>query len=220
MSPKKMPVEIAQIFQEISSEVSWLHARWIIYNQLFTNSKRVDLLNGSAGTLFYLLERVLREDVQMGLCKLTDPAKTCGKDNLTLEQVRDVINVKLKIAPLAYDLDLLLDKIKVKVQPFRTIRHKTLAHLDLKTHVDPENNPLPGATFDDLHEVLKLLSEFMNTVEKYFCESETGYEHFLMYGSDGDALVNLLKYGQRYEQLLGSTVLDYSDLENLPYKEA
>jgi hypothetical protein len=212
-----MPTEIIHIFERLSSELSGLHARWKIYNQLFIDQKRIDLLNESAGSLFYLIERVICDDLLLGICRLTDPAKSYGKDNLTLEQLLNIIKVELQQQILLDKLEPLLCEITAKREPFQTIRHKSLAHLDLKSHIDYDNNPLPGITLDDINQMLMLMSNFMNLIESSVCDSATGYEYTIMIGSDGDALISLLKYGLRYQQLLGTSQLDYSDAEHVPY---
>ena len=90
MNPTKpIPAEIAQVYDELRSEVTWLHGRWICYRQLYAVSpKRIELLNESAGMFFYIVQDVLFDEIQVALSKLTDPAKTGKHENLSLEQLQ------------------------------------------------------------------------------------------------------------------------------------
>jgi hypothetical protein len=41
-----IPKDIDEVYEELKTEIMWLHGRWIVYRQLFAESeKRVDLLN-------------------------------------------------------------------------------------------------------------------------------------------------------------------------------
>src|ERR1700757_3279717 len=84
-----IPSGVAEVFEELRKEIIWLHARWILYNQLYGKSeKRVDLLNESAGTFFYVVQETFLADVHIALSKLSDPAATGRFDNLSLEQLQ------------------------------------------------------------------------------------------------------------------------------------
>src|SRR6185295_6641359 len=86
---KPIPADILTVYDELRSEVTWLHGRWICYRQLYAVSpKRTELLNESAGTFFYILQDVLFDEVQIALSKLTDPSRTGKFENLSLEQLQ------------------------------------------------------------------------------------------------------------------------------------
>jgi hypothetical protein len=55
-----------------------------------------------------------------------------------------------------------------------------------------------------IEESLKVAREYMNKIQIHFMGSETGYEYFSMNASDGEALISLLKYGLRYEELINN----------------
>lgn len=69
-------------------EVVWLHVKWSEYRALFASDKEtLDLLNHAAPAFFHNLQRLMWEDVLLHLCRLTDPPKSAGKDNLTLMRI-------------------------------------------------------------------------------------------------------------------------------------
>jgi len=88
-TPSKVPSAIAPVYDELRSEITWLHGRWLTYRELFAESpRRIELLNEVAGTFFYIIQEVLLDEVQVCLSKLTDPATSGKHENLSLEQLQ------------------------------------------------------------------------------------------------------------------------------------
>lgn len=194
-----IPPTIANIFTSLQNEIVWLHARWKIYEQLFGHSKeRIDLLNECAGTCFYVMQTVLFDEIQVTLSKLTDPATSNGFENLSLEQLQRHIE-KHSDAELAESLRAILDKLKKTCAVFRKRRNKQLAHLDLATALQSSTSLLPAVSHKMVNDSLELIRTYMNSIEGRYDDSETGYEHFIMHGSDGDALIALLNSALRHE---------------------
>lgn len=215
-----IPSNVNEIFQELKTEVTWLHARWIIYRQLFAQApKRIDLLNECASTFFYTIQDVLIGDVQIALSKLTDPARTGANENLSFEQLQERVE-KQGEPSLQTTLRQILDELKQKCVPFRTWRNKRLAHLDLTTAMKSTLNPLPGISRQMVEEALDLVRKYLNAIQIHYEKSETGYEHFIMTASDGEALISMLKHGLRYEELIQDRKIALNDWEESDWKEA
>jgi hypothetical protein len=71
-----IPTDIYEVYEELKTEVTWIHGRWIVYRQLFAVSeKQIDLLNECASGFFYIIQDVLLGEVQVSLSKLTDPVR-------------------------------------------------------------------------------------------------------------------------------------------------
>jgi len=70
-----------------------------------------------------------------------------------------------------------------------------------------------------IEDSLKELRYFMNQVEGYYSDSETGYEYFVMTG-DGDFLIEVLKRGLRYIELWKDKKIDFMDMQNSKYNDA
>lgn len=215
-----IPSDIDEIFQELKTEVTWLHARWIMYRQLFAQSpKRIDLLNECASTFFYTIQDVLIGDVQIALSKLTDPPRTGANENLSLEQLQERVE-KQGEPNLQASLRQTLDELKQKCTAFRTWRNKRLAHLDLTTAMRSRHNPLPDVSRQMIEDALDLVRKYLNAIQIHYDNSETGYEHFIMPASDGEALISMLKYGLRYEQLIEERKIALHDWNQSDWKDA
>ena len=215
-----IPSDIDEVYEELKTEIIWLHGRWSVYTQLFTGpDKRIDLLDKCAGTFFYILQDLLAGELQVSLSKLTDPARSMGNDNLSLEQLQE--RVKAHAEPeLAGRLRQLLDELRSKCQPFRKWRDKRRAHLDLPTSIRSNPNPLPDISQEMVEDALALVREYMNGIEVHYHDGEVAYDHIIMTASDGDALVLMLKYGPRYEELVKAESIPFDDWQRGKWHDA
>lgn len=217
---RQLPGNIGEVFKELKDEIVWLHVRWIIYRQLFGHSeKRIELLNECARAFFYIIQDVLFGEIQVILSKLTDPARTGKIENLSLEQLQERIEMQGE-KQLGIDLRKLLNNIHNKCQAFRKWRNKKLAHLDLLTTMKSSLNPLPGISRQMIEEALQVIRQYMNTIQSHYENVETDYEGFIMNGTDGEALISLLKYGLRYEELIKENKVSFEDWNRGEWKDA
>ncbi|PHV21333.1 hypothetical protein CSQ92_18460 [Janthinobacterium sp. BJB446] len=205
-----VPTGFIQIYDELRSEITWLHGRWMTYRELFgENPRRIELLEECAGTFFYIIQDVLLDEVQISLSKLTDPSSIGKHSNLSLEQLQSNLQQHGE-ATLAANCRAILDKLHVQCNAFRVRRHKTLAHLDLLTALNQLPQPLPGVSRQMIEDALKSVREYMNAIEAHYNDSEWGYEHFILNHGAG-ALLTTLRAGLRYEELVQNRALPYDD---------
>jgi hypothetical protein len=215
----KIPAQFIAIYDELRSEITWLHGRWLTHRELFAESpKRIELLNEAAGTFFYIIQEVLLDEVQVCLSKLTDPASSGKHDNLSLEQLQWQLNNHGDPA-LTARCRLLLDKIHSQCQVFRVRRHKTLAHLDLPTAMKQLPQPLPGVSRQMIGDALETVRDYMNAIEAHYNDSEWGYEHFILNHGSG-ALLATLRAGLRYEELVQERTLSFDDWRKGKWSDA
>jgi len=197
----KMPPTIEEVFKELKKEITLLHARWIIYRQLYGHSeRRIKLLNECASAFFAIIHEALLGEVQLTLSKLTDPPRSRKDENLSLEQLRERIDAQGQ-NDLANSLRNLLDDLKDKCEGMRRWRNKWLAHFDLIT-TKSNLRLLPGISRQKIEEALKVTREYMNIIEMHYNGSEERYEQFTMSGNDGEALISRLKNALSYEELI------------------
>lgn len=205
----EMPESIEKIFDEIKNEVFWLHAQWKIYRQLFAHSaKRADLLNKCARVFFLTIHETLLDEIQLSLGKLTDPARTGRHENLSLLQLQERME-NLGDQQLSSQLNEILVELcgdrnnpdnPGKCEPIRTRRNKRLAHFDLNTSLQLDEEPLPGVSRQMIEDVLSLVRRYMTTIGIRLCQTETNYEP-VMAGEDGEALVACLKDALDFSEL-------------------
>lgn len=128
MQIPSMPAEIREVFTALQDEVFWLHAKWNIHRQLFgTSEERIDLLNDFGPDLFQIIYDSLLNDVLLTMSRLTDPATSFKKENLTLSRLTNMIE-EIDRKKLLTELTALQDRTD---EPFRRLRNRVIAHNDL-----------------------------------------------------------------------------------------
>jgi hypothetical protein len=154
-------------------DLTWLHFEWDQYAVLFgTDPSRVDVMNAAAPRFFWSLDRVLWQDILLGLSRLGDPPGTGGQRNLTFLRL-------LRVLPAEGPEDELLraiDNYEKKSRFAREWRHALFAHRDLGYASDPDVHPLPEASRAGVIDALSAASEVMNVVELHYQESSTAYD--------------------------------------------
>jgi len=214
-----IPKDIDEVYEALKTEITWLHGRWIVYRQLFAVSeKRVDLLNECASAFFYITQDVLLGEVLVSLSKLTERARPGKSGPLSLKQLQKRL-AKHGDHALAAQTRSVLDTLQSKCEPFRVWRNKRFAHLDLTTAMKSSADPLPSISIQMIEEALALVRKFMNKIELHYRDYKTAYEHFTMQ-SDGEALVEMLRYGLRYEELLREGTISYDDCHHGAWHDA
>lgn len=209
----QLPDSIDKLFEEIRNEVLTLHVNWKIYRQLFAHTPlRVDLLNESACTFFYVTQELLYNDVQLRLSKLTDPSKTGGFRNLSLPALLESVEDKSFRATL----ESIIDDLQKKCKPFRNKRNKEIAHLDFDTVM--KSVPTPDVSRKMIEDALTLLAKFLNEIEGHYMDSETSYD--VIISEDGESLVNYVKYGMRYAELRKQREVNRNDIRKSKWFDA
>jgi AbiU2 len=144
---KPMDPKLRKIFMAVSSEVSWLHAVWEIYIQLFgASDENLRLMNSIAPQYFAITKDSLFDELVLILNRLIENAKTSGKDNVSLEQLI------VKLGQVGHEqfvesLKERLTGIRNKARPFRLWRNRRLAHHDLLTALNIDSEVLPGICY-------------------------------------------------------------------------
>jgi hypothetical protein len=108
-----------------------------------------------------MLQRMLSEDVTLGIARITDAPKSRGKANLTIQMLPDMIvddTLKREVQ----------EKIKDAVDSAefaRDLRNRHLAHRDLLLALDDSNaEPLKDATIDKIEVAFQKITKVLETV--------------------------------------------------------
>jgi hypothetical protein len=205
-----MPENLKPTWEALYKEVINVHARWIIFRQLFAEpGERIAILNESAGTFFYYMQSILVDNVQLTLSKLADPAETRGYPNATLALLAERI-AESNEQPLIDKLNEALTEYKASCEQIKTRRNKQLAHYDQATLLQP----LPGPTRKEIEDALAALRRFMEPAERYLTSESTSYQEVIL-GSAGDALIFALRRGLRYQELQRNGTIPWDDIKKL-----
>jgi hypothetical protein len=195
----KMPESLAEIYRFLDNQLVWLYAKWNIFLQLFGGEKaRVDLLNESAPGFFYVCQWSMWHEITIGLCRLSDREKTGKKENLTLERLVNQIDGNQNPALLAKCRQL-LQHVTACCEPFRDLRNRKLAHIDLPTALNVHPEPLPATNRKMVVDALGSIDNLMNAVLSHF-DNATKYFAGIDLLGNGDALARCLKLAHDYRE--------------------
>ncbi len=113
-----MDEKLKPIFEKLGDEVSELHYRWSIYEEVYAgDAAQTELLNRNGSNFFYYVQHLMLDNVALALSKLTDPSKQFKNENLSLKQIYDYVK--------ASEEDELTSNIKEKLDDlgFKTINY-------------------------------------------------------------------------------------------------
>ncbi|MFY9825725.1 MAG: hypothetical protein WAM82_30405 [Thermoanaerobaculia bacterium] len=196
-----MPPHIKDVFEGLRYEITWLHAKWAIYSQLFCHgAEQLTFLDSMTPGFFVVIRDSLENDLIVGLCRLTDPSTTGRRENLTLARLKETLNSEEEEEEdLKRVFDLRLEKIDRTCSPFREWRNRRLAHTDFPTALGQSQTPLPGVAWEAIDAALRQVGSLMNLVQIHFLDSEFDYRSFTDL-NDGEEVVFYLREAQRYEE--------------------
>lgn len=195
---RAMGPKLGVFYNVLYSDVSWLHAEWAQYRQLFAKSeRRVELLNETAGYFFHIIQSTLFEDVVLGLARLTGHIRTGKKqNNLTLQSLPSLVSD----CNLRDELTELADAALNTCTSMKKWRDKRLAHRDLAVALATAGDPLAGISRADVEGALAAFRTLLNKLERHYWDSEVYYQRSLTNLGDADSLVYYLSKGLQAER--------------------
>ena len=183
---------LGELYDILYNQVAWVHVKWNEHRALFgTNKERVDFLNEAAPAFFASLQSTLWDDVLLHLCRLTDPEKSAGKPNLTLQRLPALISNP----SLRKNVEDLLEQAKEKTAFAREWRNRRLAHREFPAGITEDLESLTPGSRHDVEEALAATRNVMNCIEMHYMKSSVLYEHSIEALGSVDALLRCLEKG-------------------------
>ena len=154
------PENIREIFMWLCRDVADLRTKWNFYLELFSSEESTELLTDIAPASFQMIEKSLRREMIVAICRLSDPIKSGEKSqehNLSLKTLTE----RLDNQDQPIDI---LEEFRQACRPVRIIRNKRLGHNDLDTRIKPQENPLPGIGKTQIEQIIVLAEQILNYV--------------------------------------------------------
>jgi hypothetical protein len=165
--------ELGELYSALWQEVAWIHSKWAEYVQLFgVKESRIDLLNRAAPRFARLLQDSLWEDVLLHIARLTDPAKSMGKSNLSIRALAPHV----ADPTVRGEIEELVSETVVRSDFCRDWRNRHLAHRDLQLALARGAEPLKAGSRSSVREVLQSLSATLNALAKHYLDSTTMFD--------------------------------------------
>ena len=179
---EKLPEDIREIFVWLCQDLISLQDKWRFYTDLFSSEENTSLLSELALSSFRIIEESLRNDMTLAICRLSDPARSSGKANLSVRTLtQNYSNVEI-IRNLVHDF------IKA-CQPVRELRNKNVGHNDLNTRIEPIDNPLPGIKKSQIVSIINLTEKILKSIFLiYDKDCELGFSVPVQIGGAADLI--------------------------------
>jgi hypothetical protein len=154
------------------SEVALLFRDWGEFTYLFgSHPNRTELLNKAAPVFFRAVQVALFEATVLRIARLTDPPKSVGKSNLTVQQLPDLADTSL-----AGELTRLVEEAKEAAGFCRDWRNRSIAHRDLQLALSKDAEPLPDATIEKVKKAILALGAILDSLTQHYLNSTTLFE--------------------------------------------
>ncbi len=171
-----MGSELGGCFYSLYHELVLVHAKWLEYRELYAHSSdRLDLLNRTSGFFFKIVQDGLWDDVLLHIARITDPVRTAGNENLTIQILPPLIEDR----ELQKEARIHLERCIEKSVFAREHRNKRLAHRDLLLASDEKAVPLSGVSRAHIEDMLASLRELMNKLDHHYRDTTVMYERFV-----------------------------------------
>lgn len=203
--------ELEQFFEQ---------CRWtkIIYDEYFDlyerGNERLTLYEEIAGNFFIDLNRILIDYILLNICKITDPAKSFGKDNLTIEYILSKIDPEIT---KELKLEELSNKIHEFTKQILPARNKLIVHTDKESAIS--NEALGGFSEEDRIAFWENLQKFVNRLSKYYFDGPCPLDAARLHGAE--ELVFALKKAVHFDDMFIDKAVDKSkELRSMRYDDA
>ncbi len=172
-----MPSPVDEIYQPLFQRVSWLHTQWNEWVQLYAQSQQtVGLLNQTAPAFFWMVQTAMLERILLTITKLTDPAETGRKENLSLARLVQTVDANSH-SQARKELNQAIKFVQDQSSLARDARNRIIAHDDLPT-AQQKAQPVSAliGTTQYIDSILANIRLIMNTVEKAYGVNPVSYE--------------------------------------------
>lgn len=179
---------VGEQYSALWQELVWLYAVWGEYVDLYgTNAPRVELMNRAAGGFFRIVQDAVWEQTLLHIARLTDPARSAGKPNLSVQSLLAVVSEPAPRRAVETKV-----KAAVEASAFcRDWRNRRIAHRDLDLALKNPTQPLAPASRLQVRNALDRIADVLNTLSLHYLHSETYFEGGLVHS--GTSLLNLLR---------------------------
>lgn len=198
-----MPTDIAKAHDLLGNQLYFLYTKWNYFKTLFcTTDEAIALLHYAAEFTFEIYRELLRDDIILSVCRITDRATTNVKghlkDNLTLKYLATLIpnaDTTLQTAVAAE-----ITKIDAKVISFRQHRNRRIGHHDLDTRKKRSTALLAELGLTETDDVLANIAGLLNCIEQFYDHNEQSYDEGIYGSGNADDLLEFIKYEQSLQK--------------------
>ncbi len=128
-------------------------------------------MNEAAPRFFRMIQDELVDVIVLRIARLTDPPKSTGKSNLTIQQ----LPTQIKDQSLSNQVLNLVKAAVAAAEPCRARRHRRIAHNALDLSLGVQTDPLPDLTRENITAAIVHLAKVVNAVSFHYVNSTTEF---------------------------------------------
>jgi hypothetical protein len=166
---ENIPEELRGAIMQLCNDVAMLRHKWASYLDLYGSQEHTALLSDVAPAFFQLIDEALRNDIIMGICRLSDPGHTLSTENLSLA----TLVARCNAVPNALAL---LTAFQSAAGCVRLYRNRRVAHNDLNARIRPHEDPLPEIERRQIDEIIRLATSTLKAVYEHYCKTDLPFE--------------------------------------------
>lgn len=176
-------------FIKLRDEAIWLRQTVNTFNYLFdSGSDTEQILKESACLFFGDLNTMMHEYTILVVCRLTGPARSAGKSNLSTQRFTMLLKDRGCLTPEIESLDA---KLRAYGELLKPARDKIIAHSDLEVHVN--STVLGGHSEQAMVEFLEDLQGYFDSVGNVIGVGPSDFRHMPGAGDVIDLVARLKK---------------------------
>lgn len=182
--------EFGQLFYHAHAEWCRISVIWHQFENLFgRNKERVKLLNDTGGQFFAYVDELFFEATVLGICRLTDPKKSVGKENLTVLRFTDFMDTPVRTKKM----ESLIDIVKKNTEFHRDWRNRHIVHNDIALKLKAAKALIP-ATRNGMRDAIDSLYAVFQYINLEFRDSN--FSKFVITSNDEIHMLYNLYAGQ------------------------
>lgn len=148
------PPPIPDHIKSFVDHVTWIRGLARIVDELFQNPAAQDIMERTAPRFLKVMNHVTINSAIGAMCRITEPAKTFGQQNLT---ARSIVEETRWTDGRAQEAEQIAERCDCLHQRLKERRNKLLAHNDLDAILTDRRFPLPADIAKKVIEQLELL---------------------------------------------------------------
>ena len=185
-----MGPDLGPVYAVLSYDVTLAFASRAVFEQLFGQQGRVEILHDVAGRFFGILRNALLLDLVLQVARLVDRPQTSGRQNLTMQSLSPhVLDPALQL-----DVEGLVQSACGACRSVVDWRNRRLAHRDREFALSTTDELLPDVKLADIDGALQTFAEILNRLQAHFENGATTAYDWVQKGS-ADGLFYFLEKG-------------------------
>jgi len=183
----KLGQNFGSICNALRNECVWVNLKWQKYVGLFgTNKKRIDILNRTAPS-FWVVQGALWDDTLLHLCRLTDPPKSMGRNNLTIQ----LLPAQIEDEAFRQEIQTLIGEAVETTGFARDWRNRNIAHRDLSLKLNEGVEPLESANRSKVKQAIVAICNVINEINLHYFDASIHFEPIEQPGGVRALLIHL-----------------------------